>query len=166
MDVFTAESGRLKRIIAAIGLAVTDGEDVLQDVSIKVMQRNAAFASREDGVQWLIKVTVNRCLAEHRRRRSFSRHAREMLKRRRQAKMASKATDEKVIKAEELEIVRESLRELDDCVLGPMVLGYVCGLNSNEVGEILALSPSTVRSRQREARMILAKRLIERGVKP
>jgi RNA polymerase sigma factor (sigma-70 family) len=166
MDVFAAEFGRLKRIVAGMGLAASDGEDVLQDVSIKAMQQKIPFESREDDIRWLIKVTVNRCLMEHRRRRTFSRHAREILKRRRQTKTASRATDEKAIIAEELEIVRESLQEQDDSLLGPMVLGYFCELNSKEVGEILALSPSTVRSRQREARMILAKRLAERGVEP
>ncbi|GAI81191.1 unnamed protein product, partial [marine sediment metagenome] len=89
----------------------------------------------------------------------------EILKRRSENKTASKRTDEKVIDAEELEIVRESLQELDDSLLGPMVLRYFCDLNSKEVGEILGLKPSTVRSRLREARMILAKRLLERGVK-
>jgi len=166
MEVFGAELGPLKRIVAGMGLAASDGEDVLQDVSIKAMQRTGVFGSREDGVRWLIKVTVNRCLMEHRRRRSFSRHAREILKRRQRAKTVSRATDEKVIIAEELEIVRESLQELDDSLLGPMVLGYFCDLNSKEIGKILALSPSTVRSRQREARMILARRLVERGVEP
>ena len=71
-----------------------------------------------------------------------------------------------MIIAEELEIVRESLQKLDDSLLGPMVLQYFCDLNSKEVGEILALSPSTVRSRLREARMILAKGILERGVEP
>lgn len=166
IEVLTAEIGCLKRIIAGMGLAASDGEDVLQDVSIKAMQKQGAFESREDGVRWLMKVTVNRCLMEHRRRRSFSRHAHEILKRRQQARTMSGATDEKVMVAEELEIVRESMQKLDESLLGPMVLGYFCGLNSKEVGEILALSPSTVRSRQREARMILAKRLVERGVEP
>ncbi len=165
-DVFVAELGCLKRIVAGMGLAASDGEDVLQDVSIKAMKQASVFESREDGIRWLIKVTVNQCLAEHRRRRSFSRHAREILKRRPHARTASRATDEKVIVAEELEIVRESLQELDDSLLGPMVLGYFCDLNSKEMAEILALSPSTVRGRLREARMILAKRLLERGVEP
>ena len=117
-------------------------------------------------MRWLIKVTVNRCLMEHRRRRTFSRHAQEILKRRQKAKTASRATDEKVIIAEELEIVRESLKKLDDSLLAPMVLRYFCDLNSKEIGEILDISPSTVRSRLREARMILAKGLLERGVEP
>ncbi len=87
-----------------------------------------------------------------------------MLKRRSETKMDS--TAENVIVAEELEIVRKSLQELDNSLLTPMVLRYFCDLNSKEVGKILSLSPSTVRSRLREARMILAKRLIERGVEP
>jgi DNA-directed RNA polymerase specialized sigma24 family protein len=45
-----------------------------------------------------------------------------------------------------------------------MVLRYFCDLNSKQVGEILALSPSSVRSRLRQARIILAKGLLERGV--
>ena len=166
MEVYSAELWRLKRIIAGMGLIASDGEDVLQDVSIKAIKQTRAFESPEDNMRWLIKVTVNRCLMEHRRQRTFSRHAQEILKRRQQAKTASRATDKKVIIAEELEIVRESLQKLDDSLLGPMVLRYFCDLNSKEVGEILALSPSTVRSRLREARMIMAKSLLKQGVEP
>jgi RNA polymerase sigma factor (sigma-70 family) len=164
MDVFLAELECLKRIIAGMGLSASDGEDVLQDVSIKALKQTRALESPEDGIRWLIKVTVNRCLMEHRRRRTFRRHAQEILKRRQQTKTISRATDEKVSVAEELEIVRESLQKLDDSLLAPVVLRYFCGLNSKEVGEILALGPSTIRSRLREARIILAKGLLERGV--
>jgi len=166
LDIFLAELGRLKRIVAGLGLSAQDGEDVLQDVSIQALKQSGKYQSREDSVRWLIKVTVNRCLMEHRRRRSFRRRACEILKRRSESKTNSNRTDEKVIDAEELEIVRESLQELDDSMLWPMVLRYFCDLNSKEVGEILGLNPSTVRSRLREARMILAKRLLERGVEP
>lgn len=164
VDVFLAELGRLKRIVAGMGLSASDSEDVLQDVSVQALKWAGKFQSRGQSVRWLIKVTVNRCLTEHRRRQRFRRKASEILKRRSEAKTDS--TAEKVIVAEEIEIVRESLQELDDSLLMPMVLRYFCDLNSREVGEILALSPSTVRSRLREVRMILAKRLIERGVEP
>jgi RNA polymerase sigma factor (sigma-70 family) len=164
VDVFLAELGCLKRIVAGMGLSASDGEDLLQDVSIQVLSRPGKYQTKEDSIRWLIKVTVNRCLIEHRRRRSFRRRALEILKRRSETKTDS--TAEKVIVAEELEIVRESLQELDDSLLVPMVLRYFCDLNSKEVGKILSLSPSTVRSRLREARMILAKRLIKRGIEP
>jgi RNA polymerase sigma factor (sigma-70 family) len=171
MDVLSAELWRLKRIIAGMGLSASDSEDVLQDVSIQALKQSrngsqTALPSREDNVKWLIKVTVNRCLMEHRHRRTFRRYASEILKRRLETTKASKPADEKAIVAEELEIVRESLQKLDDSLLSPIVLRYFCDLNSKEVGEILALSPSAVRSRLREARLILAKGLLERGLEP
>jgi RNA polymerase sigma-70 factor (ECF subfamily) len=166
MNIFLTELGRLKRIVAGFGLSSSDGEDVLQDVSIQALKQSGKCQSREDSVQWLIKVTVNRCLMEHRRRRSFRRQASEILKRRAETKTKPKGTDEKVINAEELEIVRQSMQKLDDSLLGPVVLRYFCDLNSSQVGEILGLKASTVRSRLREARMFLAKRLLERGIGP
>ncbi len=165
-DVFTAEFGRHNRIVAGMGLDASDGEDVLQDVSIRALKHGGEFQSREDCIRWLIKVTVNRCLMEHRSRKTFRRQGREILGRRKETKGAAKAAVEKAIVAEELEIVRESLRDLDESLLAPMVLQYFGDLNSTQVGQILGLNPSTVRSRLREGRMILAKRLLERGVEP
>ena len=165
VDIFLAEVGRLKRIVAGMGLNASDAEDVLQDVSMQALKGAGRFESPEKCVRWLIKVTVNRCLIEHRRRR-FTRRTCEILKRRSQANSASKATDDNVILAEELEMVRQSLQKLDDSLLGPMVLRYFCDMNSKETGEMLGLKASTVRSRLREARMILAKSLLERGIEP
>jgi len=164
VDIFLRELGRLKRIVAGMGLSATDGEDVLQDVAMQALRQPGRCRTEEQSIRWLIKVAVNRCLTEHRRRRCFRRGAYKILKRRSEAKSHTIRTDEKVIVAEELEMVRESLQELDDYLLAPMVLRYFCDLNSKEVGGILSLSPSTVRSRLREARMILAKRLLERGI--
>jgi RNA polymerase sigma-70 factor (ECF subfamily) len=164
VDIFSAEMGRLKRIIAGMGLGASDAEDVLQDVVIQALRRAGKCQTKEDSIRWLIKVTVNRCLMEHRRRRSFCRRAPEILKRRSETNTHLTGTDEKAIVAEELEMVRNSLQELDESLLTPVVLRYFCDLNSRQVGRILALSPSTVRSRLREARMILAKRLVERGI--
>jgi RNA polymerase sigma factor (sigma-70 family) len=171
LDVFSAELGLLKRIIAGMGLNASDSEDALQDVSIRALKQQkrnsrSALLSREDSVKWLTKVTVNRCLMEHRSRRTFQRHADEILKRRLETQKTSKPAFEKVIVAEELKIVREGLQELNDALLAPMILRYFCDLDSTEIGEILVLSPSAVRSRLREARMFLAKKLLEKGVEP
>ncbi len=62
--------------------------------------------------------------------------------------------------------MRKMLQELDGSLLSVMVLRYFNGMNSNEIGEVLSLNASTVRSRLRQGRMILAKGLIERGVGP
>ena len=166
MDVFYAELGRLKRIAAGFGLSASDGEDMLQDVSIKALERSGENRTHGEYIRWLIKVTTNRCLMEHRRQRSYHRQTHEILKRRAETKTNPKGTDEKVINTEELEIVRQSLQKLDDSLLGPVVLRYFCDLNSKEVAEILGLNSSTVRSRLREARINLAKQLLERAVGP
>ena len=166
MDVFYAELGRLKRIAAGFGLSASDGEDVLQNVSIKALERSGENRTHQEYIRWLTKVTVNRCLTEHRRRRSYHRHTHEILKRRAETNTKPNRTDEKVINAEELEIVRENLQKIDGALLAPVVLRYFCDLNSSQIGEILGLKASTVRSRLREGRMILAKRLLERGVGP
>jgi len=166
VGIFLRELALLKRIIAGMGLSASDAEDILQDVSILALKRAREYRDPEKAVHWLIKVTVNQCLLEHRRRKRFSRGASEILKRLSETKTPSTRADNKVIHAEELEIVRETLQELDDSLLTPMALRYFCDLNSKEVGKILALNPSTVRSRLREGRMILARRLIERGIEP
>lgn len=164
VNIFLQELGRLKRIVAGMGLGGSDGEDILQDVSIQTLKQAEKYRNADEAVRWLIKVTVNQCLKEHRRRRRFSRAACEILKRQPETKTHAAGTDEKVIEAEELEMVRESLQGLDASLLTPVVLRYFCELNSKEIGEILSLSPSTVRSRLREGRMVLAKKLLQRGI--
>jgi RNA polymerase sigma-70 factor (ECF subfamily) len=166
VDIFSAETGRLKRIIAGMGLGASDAEDVLQDVSIRALEQPVRGRSKEHCVRWLIKVTVNRCLTEFRHRKRFRRKASEILKRRSETKTDSKTAENKAIVAEELEIMHKTLQEMDESLLAPMVLRYFCDMNSREIGEILTLSPLAVRSRLRKARMILAKRLIKRGVEP
>ena len=164
--ILLGQFGHLKRIIAGMGLSASDAEDVLQDVAIQALKQPGKWRSEEEGVRWLIKVTVNGCLMEHRRRRSFRRRASEIMKRWSETRGGSKGPGEKAIAAEELEMVREGLRELDGSLLTPMVLRYFCDLSSTEIGQMLELKPATVRSRLREARMTLAERLIERGVGP
>lgn len=165
-EIFIAERDRLRRIVAGMGLGPADVEDVLQDVSIRVMRRSPKCQSPEDAVRWLVRVTINLCLMEHRRRKRFGRNASAILKRRSETLGRPERAQENIIRAEELEIVRESLQELDDSLLAALVLRYFCDLNSTEIGRVLRLSASTVRSRLREGRMILARRLTERGVEP
>jgi RNA polymerase sigma-70 factor (ECF subfamily) len=164
VEIFLAQQNRLKRIVAGLGLNVSDAEDVLQDVSIKVIQNAAQFETKQDGFKWLVKVTVNECLVEHRRRKSFKKNVNEILERKSQTQSDSAAKN--AIALEELEIIRQSLKKLDDNLLGPIVLYYFCDMNSSEISEILQQNPSTIRGRLRDARMILAKTLLERGVEP
>lgn len=166
LEIFRAESERLRRIVAGMGLGADDAEDVLQDVLVQAMRHLGRCRTREAAVRWLIRVTVNRSLTEHRRRRSFRKHACEVRDRQLRIRANPGGAEQTAIATEELEVVRRSLKGLDKCLLGPIVLRYFCDLSSQQIGHVLDMSPSTVRSRLREARMILAKRLMERGIEP
>jgi len=165
VDIFVAERGRLRRIAAGMGLTASDTEDVLQDVSIKALKGPSELENKQQCTGWLIRVTVNRCLQEYRRRRTFKRRARQILEYGRQSNAASNP-GEQAIEAEEIEIVRRNLQKLDETLLAPLVLRYFSGPNSEEIAGILELPASTVRSRLREARVILARQLLKRDIEP
>ncbi len=67
---------------------------------------------------------------------------------------------------EELEVVRRTLVELDPSLLLAVVLRYFCDMKSQEIAETLEWNASTVHGRLREARMILAGKLLQKGIEP
>jgi RNA polymerase sigma factor (sigma-70 family) len=165
---FLQQQDRLRRIAAGMGLAGADIDDVLQDVSVQVLKQPGQFEREEVMAAWLIRTTVNRCVTEHRRR--FCRKAPKILRRRPELEQALTSgtpdTTDQAAVAEELEIMRETMAELDPSLLELLVLRYFSGLDSNEIGRTLGLNASTARCRLREARMILACKLMQRGVEP
>jgi len=166
-DVFLQRLGQLKRVAAGMGLGPADAEDVLQDVWIEARRQAEVGRNPDDAARWLIRVTVNRCLLEFRRRRRFQKAAAALQRRQlAEAAQAAQSPVDASIALEEAVAVRHALQDLDESLLCPLVLRYFCGLDATQVGEILQLPASTVRSRLRDARMILAKRLIERGLEP
>ncbi|MCU0913849.1 MAG: sigma-70 family RNA polymerase sigma factor [Planctomycetes bacterium] len=167
VKVFLRERECLRRIAAGMGLDRADTEDVLQDVSLQVL-RQADWSEQDGGmVRWLVRTTVNHCLTEYRRR---FRHKASRLVRRRPDLGRSLAHDggaaEQVGRAEELDIVRRTLLELDPALLLIVVLRYFCDLESKVIAEIVETNASTVRGRLREARLVLARKLAPRNIEP
>jgi DNA-directed RNA polymerase specialized sigma24 family protein len=66
MDIFLAQRAKLRRIAAGMGLGPSDVDDVLQDVSIKALEGPEGLDTKEQSARWLIRVTINRCITEHR----------------------------------------------------------------------------------------------------
>lgn len=163
-DVFVQRLGQLKRVVAGMGFAAADAEDILQDVFLATTKARGDFRTADEAGRWLVRVTVNRCVLEFRRRQRFRKAAAEV--QRRSSVAPSPAADGPSYAAmavEDLQAVRGAMQGLDESLLCPLVLRYFCGLDSTQVGEILQVPASTVRSQLREARMILAKRLMQRG---
>jgi RNA polymerase sigma-70 factor (ECF subfamily) len=161
-QVFLAEKALLRRIAAGLGLRSGDAEDVLQTVSLKCLRHARAFADRDACRRWLIRVTTNECVTEHRRVRRFRRHAGKLVERRRQSRPDGPV--ESALSAERLAAVQGALDSLDDGLLRPLVLKYFCDLTSAEIGEILDMPAPTVRSMLCKGRLALAKALAKRGI--
>lgn len=158
---------RLRRVVAGMGFAGAEGEDILQDTFVEVLRRGAGFGTEREATGWLIRVTSRRCLLEYRRRRGFRRTVERIVSdpSRRPAE-AAPCLEEELARSEELAVMREVMSELDPSLLEPLVLRYFCDLNATEIGEMMQLPAGTVRSRLREARMVLARRMMGRGVHP
>ncbi len=161
MAVFQNNLGQLKRIIAGLNLGPDDAQDVLQDVLVEVLNGKIKYQTKSSVTAWLCKVTINKCLAEHRRRGRFKRAAKHILQRKKHDNTPSKTPDENAIQKEQLQMIRKALKNLDQHLLTPLVLRYFCDYKSTKIAEILNMNPSTVRARLRQARISLAKYLIE-----
>ncbi len=167
LRVFLSERECLKRVAAGMGMDSASVEDVLQDVSIQVLKYTGQFEQEGMMKGWLIRMTVNHCLTEHRRR--FRRKASRILRRRPDLGQVMGEEGGTVARAglsEELDAVRRALRELDPSLLLIVVLRYFCDFDSTAIGEAVEMNASTVRARLREARMILATSLAQRGIEP
>ncbi|MBM4024399.1 MAG: sigma-70 family RNA polymerase sigma factor [Planctomycetes bacterium] len=167
MQVFLREQECLRRIAAGMGMSGADAEDVLQDVSLQVLKYTDRITQEDEMMPWLVRTTVNHCLSEHRRR--FRRKASRILQRRPDLSRVLAEEGRAVEQAglsEELEVIRRALLELDPSLLLVVVLRYFCDLDSTAIAAIVETNASTVRSRLREARLLLAGKLMQRGIEP
>jgi RNA polymerase sigma factor (sigma-70 family) len=166
LAVWAREQARLRRVAAGMGLAGADIDDVLQDVSVHVLRHTGRFEQEGQMTAWLIRTTANECLMGHRRR--FRRRAERIVEHRPELQQGASAntTADRAAASEEIELVRQTLAELDPALLEPLVLRYFAGLDATEIGKALDLNASTVRSRLREARLALAGKLLQRGIEP
>jgi RNA polymerase sigma-70 factor (ECF subfamily) len=126
---------------------------------MEALRRDRPFGQDGEAARWITKITVNRCLLEYRKRERFTRNAAAAAQLREGSLGQSNGALQDAIQREEVEAMRQALPELDGALLVPVVLQYFCGLTSDQIGQMLGISGPAVRTRVREARMILAKRL-------
>ena len=164
IEILLARTDRLKRVIAGLGLCAADAEDVLQDLSVEAIKYSETFAAESNGLAWLTRVAINICMDRHRRKKRFATAAKKIIQRWKSQPQQGTDPRSTAIRTEQLELVRIALEKLDEPLLTPVVLKYFGGLNSVQIAETLDIKPSTVRSRIRNARLILAKVLVAKGI--
>ena len=161
-SVWDELAGELSRLVYAMGIDPGRAQDVLQDVHVAAWRKCPAEANQADLKRWLLRVTINRCNLEHRRRARWRSVFDEL------ARLWSRSGDtadpaEVVSQGEERELVRRSLDRLAPELRSVLVLRYFAEFDSKEIGKILQLPDATVRSRLRAARKRLALELKRLG---
>lgn len=160
-SVWNDTASELSRLASAMGLPVERVQDVLQDVYLVGLQKCPRVVGRDELRRWLFRVTVNRCNLEHRRGRRWQAVLKNL------APLRPTSSDRGVEAAtwydDERRMVAEGLKALDPVLKSVLVLRYFIDLNSKEIGCILDLPDSTVRSRLRKARRQLATALKQMG---
>jgi RNA polymerase sigma-70 factor (ECF subfamily) len=140
-----------------------DAEDVTQDVLLQVVRKLDTFRGESQFPTWLHRVTVNAALA-HRRKRAGrdERQAPEAVEAflgdghaDRSAGVRSIRPEQSVLDQEQQEVIEKAIARLPELYRDVYVLADIEQLPNAEIGEILGLSVSAVKSRLHRARLLM-----------
>lgn len=161
-SVWGESAGEFSRLVCAMGIDPGRADDVLQDVYLTAWRKCPTGADQVGMKRWLLRVTINRCNLEHRRRARWREVLRGLARFRGGSRHAGDPA-QAACRGEEQELVRRSLERLDRELRSVLVLRYFAEFDSKEIGKILELPDSTVRSRLLAARRQLALELKRSG---
>lgn len=150
----------LARVVAALGIEPGRAEDVLQDVYLTAWEKPPPVADPADLRRWLFRVAINRCHLEHRKGARWRGVFRGLV---RLWTGLDEQSPEAMSRSEEKQRVRAGLQRLEPRLRTILVLRYFAEFDSKEIGRILDLPDSTVRSHLRTARQRLAEELKTTG---
>ena len=162
--VWTEAAAEIERPVRAMGVPPGRAEDVLQDVYLTGWQKRPGGLAPTELRRWLFRVAVNRCDLEHRRQHRWQRLW--------QGWLASTAPQWKHVRGdaaeaagreEDRKLVRKTLDRIEPLLRTILVLRYFAELDSQEIGKILELPDSTVRSYLRAGWQQLALELKRAG---
>lgn len=128
--------------------SAADAEDAVQNAMLRLWRTDTDFDGGEHLRRWIIRVVLNEC-------RRITGHP----WRRRSVPLES--CPEPVFEDREKRELWEAVAALPEKYRVPLYLYYYEGYSANEVGELLALKPSTVQTRLARGREKLKKLLTE-----
>jgi RNA polymerase sigma-70 factor (ECF subfamily) len=140
-----------------------DAEDVTQDVLLQVLRKLDTFRGQSAFPTWLHRITVNAALA-HRRKRAQREEHREpdpLERFESNGHMAqpvrrwSVEPDQAMLDRETQQLIEDAIGRLPEMYRDVYVLADVEGLANAEIGEMLGLSLSAVKSRLHRARLMM-----------
>jgi RNA polymerase sigma-70 factor (ECF subfamily) len=137
-----------------------DAEDVTQEVLLGVVRKLALFRGRSELKTWLHRMTVNAAL-QYRRRlakrkaQTISGCMEQLLPRLAWANHSGPTPDKIAIQQETNRLIEEAMSRLPEVFRVVVALSVVEGRPNLEIGELLGLSLSAVKSRLRRGRLLM-----------
>ena len=141
-EIVKRNEDKLFRTAIAVMGGKADAEDVVQDVFIKLLEKQPDFESPEHETAWLIRVTVNLC--KSRLRAHWWKKTVPLL-------------DIYPAKTDEQQSIMETVLSLPSKYRAVIHLFYYEGYSTKEIAEITGQKESTVREQLTRARRMLKK---------
>jgi RNA polymerase sigma-70 factor (ECF subfamily) len=145
-----------------------DAEDTMQEVLVKSLPLLSRFDSPKALVVWLYKVAKNRCLMGRRKSKFAPKQElslEELMPDRKELESFGRDSfnpEAFAIRSEQAQWLRDAVQKLPPQYRIVLVLRDMEGLTDDEVAEITALRPGTVRVRLHRARLFVRKELMKR----
>ena len=129
-----------------------EAEDVAQSAFLKAYEKLETFKPEFRFFSWIYRITVNESLNVLRYRKHFQK-----------LEEGAAVTDPPVVEVDETDRIQDALMELKLDHRVVVVLKHIQGLSYEEIGQVLEISPSRVKSRLFTARNILKANLRRQG---
>lgn len=147
----------MARVAAAI-VGIADAEDAAQEALMRAWRAWPSLREPDSARAWLMQITVNVCRTWRARRQGL----RHMVEDRLDSEALDQHGQQTTLGAAEhvqaLDL-RHALLTLDDDMRLVVALRFYAGMDSTEIGELLGVSPATIRGRLRRALLRLRQTL-------
>jgi len=157
---------RVYRLAYGILRNPQDAEEVIQEVFLRVFQKLESFKGESSFSSWLYRVAIKTTYMKLRDRKGVSTFSFDQVGKLLDEEMIKSGSgewvsrpDDELLTEEALKIISEAIDQLPDDFKTVLILRDVEGLSTDEVAEILGLTPAAVKSRLHRARLFLRDKL-------
>jgi RNA polymerase sigma-70 factor (ECF subfamily) len=151
---------RLLRMVRTLTPSREDAEDVTQETFAAAYFKLDSFAGRSSFFTWLYRIALNKAISKRRLRRLETTHQGRQLEDAPAAATDQPRAVDQLERDEELDRLRDAIRQLESDRQKVLVLRDVDGRDYGEIAEILNIPVGTVRSRLHRARCDLKQILV------
>ncbi len=137
----------------------SDAQDATQEAFIRAYTKLSTYSGASGFYTWLYRIAMNAAISEMRKRKSRSLCEQSHSPREGLGREQTDSPDERLLRAERVELVRKALNSLGDEYRAILVLREIENCEYGEISTILQIPLGTVRSRLHRARLELRSRL-------